>query len=119
MRATRAKAEEQSHVQKVTLDNIFEKIEEGEMKELNLIIKADVQGSAEALLQSFAGIKSEKVRISIVHSAVGPLMNRTLCWHLPLMHLFSASMSALMPTPESLLKQKSGYSSLPGYLRCY
>jgi translation initiation factor IF-2 len=73
MRATRAKAEEQSHVQKVTLDNIFEKIEEGEMKELNLIIKADVQGSAEALLQSFAGIKSEKVRISIVHSAVGAI----------------------------------------------
>lgn len=73
VRATRAKEEEQSHVEKVTLDNIFEKIEEGEMKELNLIIKADVQGSVEALLQSFAGIKSEKVRISIVHSAVGAI----------------------------------------------
>ena len=106
MRATRAKAEEQSHVQKVTLDNIFEKIEEGEMKELNLIIKADVQGSAEALLQSFAGIKSEKVRISIVHSAVGAINESDVMLASASNALILASMSALMPTPESLLKQK-------------
>lgn len=73
LRASKAKEEEQRNVQKVTLDNIFEKIKEGEMKELDIIIKADVQGSVEALVQSLQGIKSEEVRISIVHSAVGAI----------------------------------------------
>ena len=73
LRAARAKEEEQRNVQKVTLDNIFEKIKEGEMKELDVIIKADVQGSVEALVQSLQGIKSDEVRISIVHSAVGAI----------------------------------------------
>lgn len=73
IRASRAKEEEQRSVQKVTLDNIFEKIKEGEMKELDVIIKADVQGSVEALVQSLQAIKSEEVRISIVHSAVGAI----------------------------------------------
>ncbi len=73
MRAVRAKEAERSQVQKITLDNIFEKIKEGEMKELDIIIKADVQGSVEALQQSLLNIKSEKVRISVVHSAVGAI----------------------------------------------
>ncbi len=73
MRAVRAKEAERSKVQKITLDNIFEKIKEGEMKELDIIIKADVQGSVEALQQSLESIKSEKVRISVVHSAVGAI----------------------------------------------
>ena len=71
LRASRAKEEEQRNVQKVTLDNIFDKIKEGEMKQLDIIVKADVQGSVEALVQSFQAIKNEEVRISIVHSAVG------------------------------------------------
>ena len=73
IRASRVKEEEQRSVQKVTLDNIFEKIKEGEMKELDLIVKADVQGSVEALVQSLMGIKSDEVRVSIVHSAVGAI----------------------------------------------
>ena len=73
IRASRAKEEEQRSVQKVTLDNIFEKIKEGEMKELDLIVKADVKGSVEALVQSLMGIKSDEVRVSIVHSAVGAI----------------------------------------------
>lgn len=73
LRASKAKEEEQRSVQKVTLDNIFEKIKEGEMKELDIIIKADVQGSVEALVQSLTAIKSDEVRISIVHSAVGAI----------------------------------------------
>ena len=73
MRAVRAKEEVQRNVQKITLDNIFDKIKEGEMKELDIIIKADVQGSVEALQQSLEAIKSEKVRISVVHSAVGAI----------------------------------------------
>lgn len=70
-RAVHAKEEEQSRKQKITLDNIFEKIKEGEMKDLNIIIKADVQGSVEALVQSLEAIKSDEVRVVIVHSAVG------------------------------------------------
>lgn len=71
LHASRAKEEEQRSVQKVTLDNIFEKIKEGEMKQLDIIVKADVQGSVEALVQSFMGIKSDEVRIAVVHSGVG------------------------------------------------
>ena len=71
LHAYRAKEEEQRSVQKVTLDNIFEKIKEGEMKQLDIIVKADVQGSVEALVQSFMGIKSDEVRIAVVHSGVG------------------------------------------------
>ena len=48
-------------------------MKEGEMKELDLIVKADVQGSVEALVQSLMGIKSDEVRVSIVHSAVGAI----------------------------------------------
>ena len=73
MRAVRAKEEVQRSVQRITLDNIFDKIKEGEMKQLDIIIKADVQGSVEALQQSLESIKSEKVRIAVVHSAVGAI----------------------------------------------
>ena len=65
------KEEQFKQFQKVTLDNIFEKIKEGEMKQLDIIVKADVQGSVEALVQSFMGIKSDEVRIAVVHSGVG------------------------------------------------
>ena len=58
---------------KVTLDDLFNQIQQGEMKELPLIIKGDVQGSVEALSQSLMGIKSDEVRISIVHSGVGAI----------------------------------------------
>ncbi len=55
----------------VTLDNLFDQIKQGEVKDLNIIIKADVQGSVEALKESLAKIDQEEVRINIVHSTVG------------------------------------------------
>ena len=58
---------------KVTLDDLFNQIQQGELKELPLIIKGDVQGSVEALSQSLMGIKSDEVRISIVHAGVGAI----------------------------------------------
>lgn len=58
---------------KVTLDDIFNQIQQGELKDLNIIIKADVQGSVEALRQSLEAIKNPEVRIVIVHSAVGAI----------------------------------------------
>lgn len=72
-RAVRQRQEELRKNSKVTLDDIFLQIKEGELKELNLIIKADVQGSVEALRQSLEAIKSEEVRIVVVHAAVGAI----------------------------------------------
>ncbi len=57
--------------QKVTLDNLFAKMQEGEMKELNLIVKADVQGSAEAVKASLEKISKEEVRVKVIHAGVG------------------------------------------------
>ncbi|MEG1995917.1 MAG: translation initiation factor IF-2, partial [Oscillospiraceae bacterium] len=58
---------------KVTLDNLFSQIEQGEMKELPIIVKADVQGSAEAVKQSLEKITNEEVRVKVIHSAVGAI----------------------------------------------
>lgn len=59
--------------QKVTLDDLFSKISEGELKNLNLIIKADVQGSAEAVKQSLQELSNDEVKVSILHAAVGAI----------------------------------------------
>ena len=58
-------------VQKVTLDNLFSTIEAGEMKELNIIVKADVQGSVEAVKQSLEKLSNEEVRVRVIHGGVG------------------------------------------------
>ena len=57
--------------QKVTLDNLFSQIEQGEMKELALIVKADVQGSVEAVKQSLEKLSNDEVRVRVIHGAVG------------------------------------------------
>lgn len=57
--------------QKVSLDGLFEKIQSGEIKELNVIIKADVRGSIEALRQSLEKLENEEVRVNIIHAGVG------------------------------------------------
>ncbi|MBL1225626.1 translation initiation factor IF-2 [Enterococcus sp. BWR-S5] len=72
-RAKRALLEQRSANSRVTLDNLFESLKEGELKEVNVIIKADVQGSAEALAASLQKIDVEGVRVKIVHSAVGAI----------------------------------------------
>lgn len=72
-RAKRALLEHRSASARVTLDNLFESLKEGELKEVNVIIKADVQGSAEALAASLKKIDVEGVRVKIVHSAVGAI----------------------------------------------
>ncbi|MBX8939425.1 translation initiation factor IF-2 [Enterococcus gilvus] len=72
-RAKRALLEHRSSSARVTLDNLFESLKEGELKEVNVIIKADVQGSAEALAASLKKIDVEGVRVKIVHSAVGAI----------------------------------------------
>ncbi len=68
-----AKEEIFKQYQKVTLDNLFSQISEGEMKELPIIVKADVQGSVEAVRQSLEKISNEEVRVKVIHGAVGAI----------------------------------------------
>ncbi|MDH6363039.1 translation initiation factor IF-2 [Enterococcus sp. PF1-24] len=72
-RGKRALLEQRAASSRVTLDNLFESLKEGELKDVNVIIKADVQGSAEALAASLQKIEVEGVRVKIVHSAVGAI----------------------------------------------
>ena len=72
-RRQKAKDEAAKLTQKVTLDNLFAKMQEGEMKELALIVKADVQGSAEAVKASLEKISNEEVRVRVIHAGVGAI----------------------------------------------
>lgn len=72
-RAKRALLEQRGGNTRVTLDNLFASLKEGEIKDVNVIIKADVQGTAEALAASLQKIDVEGVRVNIVHSAVGAI----------------------------------------------
>ena len=72
-RAKRALLEQRSASSRVALDNLFESLKEGELKEVNIIVKADVQGSAEAVSASLQKIDVEGVRVKIVHAAVGAI----------------------------------------------
>ena len=70
-RKQKAKEEQFKAYQKVTLDNLFSQIAEGEVKELPVIVKADVQGSVEAVKQSLEKISNDEVRVRVIHGAVG------------------------------------------------
>ena len=72
-RAKRALLEQRSASSRVTLDNLFESLKEGDLKEVNIIVKAEVQGSAEAVSASLQKIDVEGVRVKIVHAAVGAI----------------------------------------------
>lgn len=63
--------EEQFRATKVSLDDIFSKIKEGSLKDLNLVVKGDVKGSVEAVCQSILKLSTDEVKINIIHSAVG------------------------------------------------
>ncbi|SPN76178.1 translation initiation factor IF-2 [Brochothrix thermosphacta] len=72
-REARAVVEHRRSNNRVSLENLFEQMKEGEMKNVNVIIKADVQGSAEALAASLRKIEVEGVRVDIIHTAVGAI----------------------------------------------
>ncbi len=72
-RKAKAKEDQFKEFQKVTLDNLFASIQEGQLKDLNIIIKADVQGSAEAVKQSLVKLSNEEVRVKVIHSGVGAI----------------------------------------------
>ena len=70
-RKRQAREQAINSVTKVTLDNLFSQMEEGKLKVLNLIVKADVQGSVEAVKQSLEKLQNEEVRVKVIHSAAG------------------------------------------------
>ncbi len=72
-RTAKLKNEQANQGQKITLDDVFNKISEGKMKELNLLIKADVQGSVEALKTSLEKLSNDEVKINVVHGGVGAI----------------------------------------------
>ncbi len=72
-RKAEEKAKANAPIQKVSLEDLFSQIQAGEMKDLNLIVKADVQGSAEAVKASLEKLTNEEVRVRVIHSGVGAI----------------------------------------------
>ena len=70
-RKQKAKDELNNAKQKVTLDNLFQNLSEGDLKELNVIVKADVQGSVEAVRENLVKLSNDEVRVNVVHGGVG------------------------------------------------
>jgi len=72
-RKFKEKNEQNKNQHKVTLEDLFSKIQEGQIKDLNIIVKADVQGSVEAVKASLEKITNEEVRVRVIHAAVGAI----------------------------------------------
>ncbi len=70
-RKQKAKEEIFNAKQKVTLDNLFESLSEGELKDLNIVVKADVQGSVEAVRENLVKLSNDEVRVNVIHGGVG------------------------------------------------
>jgi translation initiation factor IF-2 len=70
-RIQRQRSKELAQTNRVSLDNLFEQMQQGDVKELNLIIKADVHGSIEALTEALTKLSNEEVKVNVVHSATG------------------------------------------------
>ena len=72
-RVAKKRTDELAQTQKVSLDDLFKHIQEGSLKDLNIVVKADVQGSIEALRQALLNLKNKEVRVNIVHAGVGAI----------------------------------------------
>lgn len=92
----------------VSLDDVFTKIAEGEMKVLNLIVKADVQGSVEAVRQSLEKLSNEQVRVNVIHAAVGAIKESDIM----LAESSSAIIIGFNVRPDSNAKQISEKSGV-------
>ena len=104
-RAKRALIEQRNASSRITLDNLFSTLKDGELKEVNVIIKADVQGSVEALASSLQKIEVEGVRVKIIHTAVGAINESDIT-------LATASNAIIIgfnvrPTPQAKIQAES------------
>ncbi|MBI5674939.1 MAG: translation initiation factor IF-2 [Nitrospirae bacterium] len=70
-RLQKQKSSAVSHIKKLTLDEIYEKVKQGEIRDLNVIIKADVQGSAGAVKDALSGIAHSQVKVNVIHASAG------------------------------------------------
>ena len=87
----------------VTLDNLFNQMEEGKLKQLNLIVKADVQGSVEALKQSLEKLSNNEVRVKVIHSAAGAVTETDVT----LAKVSNAIIIAFNVRPVAIAKQEA------------
>ena len=78
-RKLRHREEQLKSDSRVSLDALFDQIKEGKVKDLNIIVKADVQGSVEAVKQSLEKLSNDEVRVKIIHGGVEQLLNRIVC----------------------------------------
>ncbi len=90
--------------QKVTLDNLFSQIAEGEMKELPIIVKADVQGSVEAVKQSLEKLSNDEVRVKVIHGGVGAVSESDVM----LANASNAIIVGFNVRPDPVAKQNAG-----------
>ncbi|MBZ6526460.1 translation initiation factor IF-2 [Aerococcaceae bacterium DSM 111021] len=116
-RAQEAQDVQRSLTKKITLDNLFDSLQEGELKSVNVIIKADVQGSAEALSASLQKIEVEGVRVNVVHQAVGAINESDIS-------LAAASGAIVLgfnvrPTPQARLQADSEVVDIRQYRVIY
>lgn len=70
-RAQESRSERMAATTKITLEDLYQQIQEGKVRKLNVVLKTDVQGSEEVVIQSLVGIQHEEVRVDIIHSSVG------------------------------------------------
>lgn len=103
LRARLAKQEARSHM---SLDDLFSRIEEGKTTDLNLVVKADVQGSIEALRDAFSKMDQSEVKINIIHAAVGGITETDVTLAALLMPSSLALMSARQARLEKSLSVK-------------
>ena len=86
-------------MQKVSLENLFDQIQSGERKELALIVKADVQGSVEAVKASLEKLSNEEVNVRVIHGAVGAINESDVMLAAPPTPSSWASTSGRIPLP--------------------
>src|SRR5690625_6075636 len=115
-RSDEAVEEQRQSVNKVTLENLFDSLEEGELKEVNIIVKGDVQGSVEALVGSLEKIDVDGVRINVVHTGVGAINETDVT-------LASASQGIIIgfnvrPTPQASENAKAEHVDKIGRASC-
>lgn len=114
-RLDKQKMDEQKKA-KVSLDDIFSRIQEGEMKDLNIVVKADVQGTIQALEQALTNIKNTEVKVVIVHSGVGTINESDVMLAVLPMPSSLASTFVLMPMRAKRRDRTGRYPDLPRHL---
>ena len=107
-------------VQKVSLDDLFSQIKEGEMKNLNIVVKADVQGSAEAVKISLEKLSNEEVNVRVIHCAVGAINESDVYAGLHLQrHHRGLQRPPRRPGQGCRRPGQGGYADVPGHLRVH